>query len=85
MSSEPIDCREAATRVHALLDGELDESAADELRHHLVACEHCLETADVIEAVKRLVHRSCSGEVAPAALRARIVTQITYTRIEHRW
>lgn len=82
MTSEPIDCCAAADRVHALLDGELDEAAADELRRHLVACEQCLAVADVIEAVKRLVHRSCTGEVAPTALRARITTQITVTRVE---
>ncbi|MFV0406111.1 MAG: mycothiol system anti-sigma-R factor [Propioniciclava sp.] len=84
MNGEPVDCRAAAARVHALLDGELTEDSADELRRHLVACEHCLEAADVIEAIKRLVHRSCSGQVAPQQLRTRIVAQISYTRIE-RW
>ncbi|WP_342371690.1 mycothiol system anti-sigma-R factor [Propioniciclava soli] len=85
MTQEPVDCRAVARRVEALLDGELDDTAADELRHHIDACEHCLEVADLVDALKRIVHRSCTGQVAPPALRARIVTQITqvsYTRIE---
>ncbi|MDN5570497.1 MAG: mycothiol system anti-sigma-R factor [Propionibacteriaceae bacterium] len=87
MTYIPLDCKAVSRRVEALLDGELDDAGADELRHHIDACEHCLEVADLVEALKRLVHRSCSGQIAPPALRARIVTQITqvsYTRIEFR-
>ena len=36
----PLDCAVVLDQVHALLDGELDDREADELRHHLDACEH---------------------------------------------
>lgn len=84
--TEPVDCAGVQARVHEFLDGELDERQADELRRHLVACEHCLDEADLIDAVKKLVRRSCSCETAPASLRLRIVTQlqqVTHVRLEH--
>ena len=75
MSSK--ECRLVAEQIHAFLDGELDEVRADRLRLHIDVCEECLAEADFIDALKRLVRRSCSQSAAPAALRARIITHIT--------
>ena len=80
-----IDCRFVEERVHQFLDGELTEREADDLRHHIDACAHCLDETDLIDALKRLIKRSCACPPAPAALRLRIVTQIhtvTVTRLE---
>ena len=80
-----IDCRFVEERVHQFLDGELTEREADDLRHHIDACAHCLDETDLIDALKKLIRRSCACPPAPADLRLRIVSQIqtvTVTRIE---
>ena len=55
-------------------------ATGDAIRHHLAACEPCLDRFDVEQAVRTLVRRCCSGEVAPAHLRTQIVTQLTVIR-----
>ena len=71
-----IDCRLVEEKVHQFLDGELSEREADVLRHHIDACAHCLDETDLVDALKKLVKRSCTCPPAPAALRLRIVSQI---------
>ena len=83
----PLDCAVVLDQVHALLDGELDDREADELRHHLDACEHCFDEAELVAAVKRVVRRSCGRPQAPSGLRLRIasqITSVTWTRVEFR-
>lgn len=85
MNERAIDCAYVASRVHALLDGELDEREADLLRHHIDACVSCIDEADLLEALKSLVRRSCGCERAPDTLRVRVLSQITtvtYRRLE---
>jgi len=74
------DCEHVLKRVYEFLDNEIDVASADAIRHHLAMCEACLESFDVEEAVKSLVHRCCGGEVAPSHLRTKIVTQLTVLR-----
>ena len=74
------DCEHVLKRVYEFLDNEIDAASADAIRHHLAMCEACLESFDVEEAVKSLVHRCCGGEVAPSHLRTKIVTQLTVLR-----
>lgn len=35
------DCRKALGRLWEFLDGEIAQREADEIRAHLVGCEHC--------------------------------------------
>ena len=80
-----IDCGVVEAKVHQFLDGELSEHEADVLRHHIAACAHCLDETDLIDAVRKLVKRSCACPAAPDGLRLRIVTQIrtiSVTRLE---
>lgn len=73
-------CELVVHRMHEFLDNELDDATGDEIRAHLAACEPCLHRYDVEQAVRTLVRRCCSGEVAPAHLRTKIVTQLTVIR-----
>jgi anti-sigma factor (TIGR02949 family) len=73
-------CELVAERMHQFLDNELDEASGDEIRAHLDACEPCLHRFDVEQAVRTVLRRCCTSEVAPAALRTRIVTQLTVIR-----
>ncbi|QDP97125.1 mycothiol system anti-sigma-R factor [Microlunatus elymi] len=70
------DCASALSRLYEFLDQELESADADEIRHHLAACEPCLDTFDAEEALKRLVRRGCSGEAAPEHLRAKVLSVI---------
>ncbi|MFP5417258.1 MAG: mycothiol system anti-sigma-R factor [Actinomycetes bacterium] len=84
--SDPVDCSYVEARLHQFLDNELSEPEADELRRHIDACAHCLDETDLLDALKKLVRRSCACE-APESLRMRIVTQIqqvSYTRVQYR-
>ncbi|RLP11663.1 zf-HC2 domain-containing protein [Propionibacterium australiense] len=66
-------CDYAAASVHAFLHGELPEATADEIRHHLMICEHCMDDFDIEATISTLVQRSCSGTpCASGELRARI-------------
>ena len=75
-----VDCGFVQQRVHQFLDGELSEREADELRHHIHACAHCLDETDLVDALKRLVRRACACPTAPDTLRLRVVTQIQTVR-----
>ena len=75
-----VDCRFVEERVHRFLDGELTEREADELRHHIDACAHCLDETDLIDALRKLVRRACACPPAPETLRLRVVTQIHTVR-----
>ena len=59
-----VDCAYVEERVQQFLDGELSETEADQLRFHLDACAHCIDGADLIEAYRRLVRRSCASPLA---------------------
>jgi mycothiol system anti-sigma-R factor len=66
-------------RIVALIDNELDQLEIEEVRIHLDGCGPCLESYDIQRMVKLVVGRSCS-EIAPHALRARVMQTITELR-----
>lgn len=65
-------CNLAMRSVHAFLHGELPESTADEIRHHLLACEKCMDNFDVEEFIGQLLRRCYGPTVAPPTLRVRV-------------
>ena len=75
------ECDRAISRLYEFLDHELASADEDEIREHLAACEPCLDTFDAETALKNLVKRGCSGDVAPEHLRAKIHAVITSTTI----
>lgn len=67
-------CDYAMASVQAFLHGELPEATADEIRHHLMICEDCMDDFDMESTISALVQRSCADTpCAPEELRARIV------------
>lgn len=77
------ECAEFLDRIVYLLDNELDSADCALVRLHLDECNPCLERYDLQRTVKTLVARSCS-EVAPADLRARVITSITQVTVQIR-
>ena len=73
-------CEHVLERMYEFLDNELDNATGDAIRHHLTACEPCLDRFDVEQALRALVRQRCGGDVAPTHLRQKIVTQLTVIR-----
>ena len=71
-------CALALNNLQAFLHGELPESAADEVRHHLLACEKCMDNFDIEQVITALVRRCSPPQRASASLRMRI-TRLTIT------
>ena len=70
-------CSEVLDRMYTYLDGELGEPDLRLVREHLEECAPCMSEHDVDLVVKKLIRRSCGGDLAPEQLRERIVLQIT--------
>jgi len=66
------DCVFALVHVHSFLHGEVDDETADEVRHHLMTCERCLETYDIESLITTLVRRSHQRSTASVSLRERV-------------
>ena len=79
----PADCADYLERIVYFLDNELDEADCSAVQLHLDSCNPCLERYDLQRTVKGLVARSCS-EVAPAALRQRVMRRIRQVQVEIR-
>jgi mycothiol system anti-sigma-R factor len=82
--SEPEihDCSEVLEQVYAFHDHELTEEEADHIREHLMACEPCLDSFEVEEALRTLIRKCCNSEaIASADLRLRVQSSITHTVI----
>jgi mycothiol system anti-sigma-R factor len=79
-----VDCGEVLKRVYSFIDNELESASVDEIRQHLEECGPCLEQFDLERSLKKLVHRSCTGEHAPEGLRERVLLRISQIHIEVR-
>lgn len=73
------ECIKALANVHAFLHDELAELDADEIRHHLHACERCMENFDIEHTITAMLKRSCTNQ-APEYLRVRITKRIASTK-----
>ncbi|WP_094764720.1 mycothiol system anti-sigma-R factor [Luteococcus japonicus] len=67
-------CTEALGHVQVFLHGELTECDADLVRHHLDACEKCLENYDIEQTIATLIKRCNPPQAASTQLRMRIIS-----------
>ena len=67
-------CMRAMTLIQDFLHQELDETAADVIREHLMACESCMDVYDVEAAISQMIKRCCRPVAPPATLRARVTS-----------
>jgi anti-sigma factor (TIGR02949 family) len=73
-------CDEVLKHLYAFHDNELSEEEADHIRQHLMACEPCLDSFQVEEALRALIRKCCVSEaVASMELRMRVQTTIVET------
>lgn len=66
------ECVQALEVLHAFLHGELPETEADRVRHHLHACERCMESFEIESVITEMIRRSQPATVAPAGLRNKL-------------
>ena len=66
------DCVRALEAVHAFLHQDLAEAEADLIRHHLHACERCMENFEIESTITEMIQRAAPVAGAPASLTARI-------------
>lgn len=69
---EMDECVAALTQVHAFLHDELLEADADVIRHHLHACERCMENFEIESAINAMIKRAHRVTEAPASLTMKI-------------
>ena len=72
-------CEEALEHLYEFLDSELPERDLARLRAHIDECVTCLDAMGRERDLRVMLKRSCA-ETAPAALRMRVLTQLTVLR-----
>lgn len=77
-----VDCSEIIERVYNYLDNEIDDEDRHRIREHLDECAPCLRQFGIEQEVKALVARCCGADVAPDALRQRVLTRLQQVRVE---
>jgi mycothiol system anti-sigma-R factor len=75
-----VPCSEVLDRIYTYLDGELESGDCAKVRQHLDECGPCLREYGLEESVKRLVHKHCGCDNAPAELRAKVLVRIREVR-----
>ena len=75
-------CDEVLQAVYAYIDGEMTPKDHHLIREHLDECSPCLRQYGIEQEVKALVARCCGSEVAPEALRAKVVARLAQVRVE---
>lgn len=71
-SFEEDPCASVMRNIYSFLHGELPDSAVDEIRQHLIACEKCMDDFDAEEAIGVLVRRCWGSVTVPIELRVKI-------------
>jgi len=67
-----MNCAEADTLLHALIDGELDAGHARDVEAHVASCPACAEKLEFFRAMREAMAGAGLKDVAPAHLRSRI-------------
>jgi len=75
-----MDCADCLERLYAYLDRELTPAEVTDVRAHLDDCGGCEDNFVLEERFLARVRDCCQEDVAPTALRTRIVARL---RMEH--
>lgn len=75
-----MNCVECVERLHAFLDEELPAADRDEIRAHLSGCGDCDDEFVFERRFIEHLRDVCTGDVAPDALRERIVVRLAELR-----
>ena len=76
------DCAEVLAEVFLYLDGEMTSARRELIRHHIDECSPCVRKYGIEQEVRAVVHRCCGNDLAPATLRARVVSRLHEVSVE---
>lgn len=68
-------------RLYEYLDGALTLQDLKDVKEHLEHCTECTEEYDLECIIRSVVKRSCQ-EIAPTALKSKIISRISEIRVE---
>jgi len=71
-----MDCKECLDRLYPFLDRELSPKELDEVKIHLDACGGCESSFVVEHLFIERVRGSATSDVAPAAVRERLILRL---------
>lgn len=83
-NAKPIDCVEAARRLWAYLDGELEAPSAVEMERHLGECTRCFGVAQTQRHFLSVVSDLPADAEATADLLARVKAALRTARASRR-
>lgn len=69
-------CSFVMMRINALLDNELDEQTADEVRQHLSNCAECMDEVEIWTAIRSAVKHAYTTETAPESLIHKVTCEL---------
>jgi mycothiol system anti-sigma-R factor len=78
-----VDCDDCFERLYAFLDRELGEDEIVQVRKHLARCGHCEEHFIFERRFLEQIRDCCTSDIAPLALRERIVVRLRAERTSH--
>lgn len=76
-----VDCVAVVEQAFLYLDGEMPDADCATIRRHLDECAPCLRAYGLEEDFKRLVARTCGGDLAPDGLRGRVLARLSEVRL----
>jgi anti-sigma factor (TIGR02949 family) len=69
-------CSFVMMRINALLDNELDEETADQVRVHLSNCAECADEVEIWSTIRTAVKQAYPPGQAPQSLIARVTREL---------
>ena len=69
-------CSFVMMRINSFLDNELDETTADEVRHHISNCDECLSEIEIWTRIRSAVKQAYVPVLAPESLIDKITDRI---------
>ncbi len=75
-----MDCTKVKETLFLFFDDEMDQTDQGQFESHLAHCPQCARRASYTQQLLIVFRRSCGRQVAPTALRLRIVTSLRLRR-----
>ena len=82
INSAEFDCVQVMSMMDQYIDCELSEEIVRSVETHIEKCAKCQAHADLENTLKSSIQRCCRSEVAPEAVRARVVNALASSRLE---
>lgn len=82
LNPQHLDCVRVMSMMDQYIDCELEAPVVQAIETHIDVCQKCQAHADIEFALKSSIQRCCQSEVAPEAVRARVVNALATSKLE---